>query len=153
MDMSQQRPPFIKRVSDITPFPYVQEHPPGGQGQIIGLSRATGGEKIGADILIVEPNQVLSYFHWHTEREEFFYILRGSCSVRVGKASYRLQTGDVMTCKAQMGEGHQFVNDSDNDVWILAIDTQEDNDEVYRPELGTIFRRSDESIALIPKAD
>jgi uncharacterized cupin superfamily protein len=58
-----------------------------------------------------------------------------------------------MTCKAQMGEGHQFVNDSDNDVWILAIDTQEDNDEVYRPELGTIFRQSDKSIALIPKAD
>ena len=151
--MSQQRPSFIKQVSDITPFPYAQDNPPGGQGQIIGLSRATGGEKIGADILIVEPKNVLSHFHWHTEREEFFYVLRGSCSVRVGKASYTLQTGDAMTCKAQMGEGHQFVNDSDGPVWILAVDTQEDTDEVYRPELGTILRRSDGSIATIPKAD
>ncbi len=145
------RPDFIQHVSAIEPFPYEQENPPGGKGRIIGLSRATGGRKIGADILIVEPGDVLSHFHWHTRWEEFFYVLRGQCSIRVGEARYPLREGDVMTCAADMGEGHQFINDSDGPVWILAIDSRDGDDEVHRPDLGTIWRRSDRSVRPLPR--
>ncbi len=142
----RERPDFIKHISEIEPFPYEQENPPGGKGRTIGLSRATGGRKIGADILIVEPGDVLSHFHWHTTWEEFFYILQGECFVRVGEERYPLREGDVMTCAADMGEGHQFVNDSDGPVWILAVDSRSGDDEVHRPDLGTIWRWADRSV-------
>ena len=141
-----KRPEFIKRVSEIEPFPYVQTNPPGGKGRSIGLSRATGGRKLSADILIIEPGDVLSHFHWHTRWEEFFYILRGECSVRIGESRYPLAEGDVLTCPPDMGEGHQFVNHSSAEVWILAIDSRDADDEVHRPDLGTIWRRSDRSV-------
>ena len=140
-----ERPEFIKHISEIEPFPYEQENPPGGKGRTIGLSRATGGRKIGADILIIEPGDVLSHFHWHTKWEEFFYILKGECSIRVGEELFALREGDVMTCAADMGAGHHVVNDSDGPVWILAIDSRDEDDEVHRPGLGPVGRRADRS--------
>ena len=145
------RPDFIKHVSEIEPYHYEQKNPPGGKGRSIGLSRATGGRKIGADILIIEPGDVLSHFHWHTKWEEFFYILKGECFLRVGDERYALREGDVVTCVPDMGQGHQFANDSDASVWILAIDSRDGDDEVYRPDLGTIWRRADRSERSLPE--
>jgi len=141
-----ERPDFIKHFSDIEARAYEQTDPPGGKGRSIALSYATGGGKLGADILIVAPGDVLSHFHWHTKWEEFFYILRGECAVRVGDSRFQLEEGDAMTFPPDMGEGHQFVNDSSADVWILAVDSRDADDEVHRPDLGTIWRRSDRSI-------
>ena len=132
----------ISHVDDIEPFPYQQPTEFGGRGARIGISRATGGDRLELDITIVAPGDRLSFSHWHSASEEVFYVMRGTPTVVIDGEAHRLRPGSVLTRPAAAGVGHHFENDGSEDAWIMGANNvpgADEVDEVFRPELGRAY--------------
>ncbi len=131
----------ISHVDDIEPREVVQAPPFGGRCHWVQISRATGGKLIELDIAVVPAGGKLSFLHWHTAREEAFYVLRGNPVLAIDGEEYQLRPGSVATRPANSGMGHQFLNPGQTEAWILGANNvpgPETVDETYRTEQGVI---------------
>ena len=138
----------ISHVDAIAPFPYQQPTEYGGRGSYIGISRATGGKLLEVDIAVISPGDRLSFSHWHTAREETFYVLKGSPTVVIDGAAHQLRVGSVVTRPAGSGVSHHFVNCGSEDMWILGVNNvpgKDVLDEVYRTEAGLAYNMQTQS--------
>ena len=132
----------ISHIDDIPPFPYEQPTEFGGRGARIGISRATGGQRLELDITIVPPGNRLSFSHWHSASEEVFYVMKGNPTVVIGGEEHRLRPGSVLTRPAGSGIPHHFENNGGEDAWIMGANNvpgSDEVDEVFRPEIGLAY--------------
>ncbi len=132
----------ISHIDEIAPFAFEQPTEFGGRGHYIGISRATGGERLEVDIAVIAPGDRLSFLHWHSAREETFYVLRGSPTIVIDGEEHQLRVGSVLTRPAATGVPHHFVNNGAEDMWILGVNNvpgPDEVDEVFRPDLGTAY--------------
>jgi uncharacterized cupin superfamily protein len=105
------------------------------------LGKATGTERLGINYSRLRPGQVSSKFHFHTQEEEFIFIVSGRAILRYGETTYELKPKDAVSLRPG-GPAHQLRNDFDEDCLYLEIGTRDSEDTILYPEEG-IRRKGD----------
>jgi uncharacterized cupin superfamily protein len=98
------------------------------------LGALAGSERIYVNIDYVKPGAKSAKYHSHALTEEFFLILRGKGSVRIGDRTVPVKQGDFVAKPAGRAIAHQFINDGDEVLEILDCGTTEKNDVIEYPD-------------------
>lgn len=103
------------------------------------LSALAGSDKIYVNIDAVKPGAKSAKYHSHSTKEEFFLILSGSGSLRLGNKVRPVKKGDFLAKPAGKGIAHQFINDGDEILEILDCGLNDENDIVEYPDEGVFL--------------
>src|SRR5262244_971387 len=84
-------------------------------GDVFGLSN------FGVNLTRLAPGAVSSLRHAHTKQDEFVYVLQGQPTLHTDEGRTRLSPGMCAGFKAGTGNGHHFINETDQDVVIHEV--------------------------------
>jgi len=88
------------------------------------LGDAAGLTQFGVNLLRLPPGAWSSQRHWHTEEDEFVYVLSGEVVLVSDDGEEVLRAGDAAGFKAGDRNGHCLQNRSDSDARVLEIGTR-----------------------------
>lgn len=98
------------------------------------LGAHVGLTAFGVNLCRVEPGGQTSYRHAHTIQDEFVWVLEGEVVLRTDGGEQRLTAGTCAGFKAGTGDGHQFVNRSEEDALLLVVGDRGPGDAVEYPD-------------------
>ena len=110
------------------------------------LGKAVGSEKIYVNIDRILPGFRSTKYHSHTKQEEFFIILSGCGTLRIGGEEHLINKGDFISKPAGKGLAHQFINTGDETLEILDVGTKEEGDIAYYPDEDTYYLSDEELV-------
>jgi uncharacterized cupin superfamily protein len=105
------------------------------------LGDAAGLTHFGVNLLRLPPGAWSSQRHWHTDSDEFVYVLSGEVVLATDGGEETLRVGDAAGFKAGDTNGHCLQNRSGQDVLILEIGTRADNDTGHYSDIDMIAPR------------
>ena len=79
---------------------------------------------------VLLPGRRASSFHFHSEKEEVFYVLAGTPSLLVGAEVTDLQPGDFIGFSPSEGVPHMLFNRLSEPATVLTIGTNPKTDKV-----------------------
>jgi uncharacterized cupin superfamily protein len=88
------------------------------------LGDAAGLTQFGVNLLRLAPDSWSSQRHWHTNGDEFVYVLSGELVLVTDAGDERLAAGDAAGFKAAERDGHCLQNRSGADALVLEIGTR-----------------------------
>jgi uncharacterized cupin superfamily protein len=101
----------------------------------IQLGDATGLDQFGVNLCRLPPGAWSSQRHWHTEEDEFVYIVEGEVVLVTDAGEEIFRAGDCAGFKAGVEDGHHFQNRSASDVLILEVGTRREEDAAFYPDI------------------
>jgi uncharacterized cupin superfamily protein len=99
------------------------------------LGDAAGLTQFGVNLLRLPPGAWSSQRHWHTDSDEFVYVLSGEVTLVTDDGAEILRAGDAAGFKAGEANGHCLQNRSPADATILEIGTRSAMDEGYYADI------------------
>ncbi len=102
------------------------------------LSPATGLRNFGVNLVRLEPGAASSARHWHTEQDEFVYVVAGTATLVTDEGETALAQGMAAGFPAGNPNGHQVVNRTGEDVWYLEVGDRPQHEEVTYPDVDMI---------------
>lgn len=102
------------------------------------LGDATGLTQFGVNLLRLPPGAWSSQRHWHTESDEFVYVLSGEITLVTEAGEEVLAAGDAAGFKAGDRDGHCLQNRSGADALVLEIGTRTANDAADYPGIDML---------------
>jgi uncharacterized cupin superfamily protein len=90
--------------------------------------------QFGAFIHVLQPGTQSSIKHWHSDEDEFVYVLEGEVTVLEGTSESLLQTGDAAAFKAGDPLGHSLLNKSATPTKVMVVGTRAQIDRVTYPD-------------------
>jgi uncharacterized cupin superfamily protein len=106
------------------------------------LGDAAGLTQFGVNLLRLKPGVWSSQRHWHTEQDEFVYVISGEVVLATDAGEETLKTGDCAGFKAGDRDGHHLQNRSNADVLLLEIGTRPPSDAGEYPDIDLAFKMS-----------
>lgn len=105
------------------------------------LGDALGLTRIGINLSVLLPGRESSMRHWHTQEDEFVYVLEGEVVLRSAAGEQRLGAGMCAGFPAGSQDGHQLINRSERPALYLEISNRNAEDAVYYsdPEVDLIW--------------
>src|SRR5580693_8184883 len=97
------------------------------------LGDAAGLTQFGINLLRLPPGAWSSQRHWHTEQDEFIYVVAGEVTLVSDAGDELLRAGDSAGFKAGDKDGHCLQNRSGADARVLEIGTRLPSDAAYYP--------------------
>jgi uncharacterized cupin superfamily protein len=88
------------------------------------LGDAAGLTQFGVNLLRLKPGVWSSQRHWHTEQDEFVYVVSGEVVLVTDAGEEILKAGDCAGFKAGDRDGHHLQNRSNTDAVLLEIGTR-----------------------------
>jgi uncharacterized cupin superfamily protein len=85
------------------------------------LAATAGLKRIGVNLLRLEPGAWSSQRHWHSEAEEFVYVLDGEITLVSEGGAEVLHAGECAAFLPGDPDGHHLQNRSSREVLILEI--------------------------------
>jgi uncharacterized cupin superfamily protein len=85
------------------------------------LGDAVGLTQFGVNLMRLPPGQWSSQRHWHTEEDEFTYVLEGEAVLVTDADEQVMLAGDCAGFAAGQANGHHFQNRSDREVVLLEV--------------------------------
>jgi uncharacterized cupin superfamily protein len=111
----------------VTDLSEVEEIPP--DLDIRPLGQHLGLENMRAALWYFEPGEEIQY-HAHSEQEEFYYVLEGEFSLKLGRsgeAEYvTVEEGAVWAAGPEIGHGHRYVGDDRGVILAIGAPNTED---------------------------
>jgi len=98
-------------------------------GDLFGLSH------YGVNLVELSPGNWSAQRHWHTQEDEFIYILSGELILVTDNERILLTSGMVAGFPAGEANGHHLVNESDSLATYLEIGDRNAGDEVFYPDV------------------
>jgi len=100
------------------------------------IGKALGLTQFGVNLTTLPAGRESSMRHWHTQEEEFVYVLEGEV-VLCTEAGYQVpHAGCCAGFPAGSGNGHQLVNRSDRPAVYLEVGSSHpDSDQVFYPDV------------------
>lgn len=99
------------------------------------LGLAAGLTQFGVNLTRLKPGVWSSQRHWHTDEDEFVWVLEGE-AVLVSKGSREVfRAGDCVGFRAGAENGHHFVNESEADAVFLTVGARSNADECHYPDI------------------
>ncbi|MEP4380704.1 MAG: cupin domain-containing protein [Alphaproteobacteria bacterium] len=99
------------------------------------LSAALGLSAFGVNIVRIEPGAQSSARHWHSEQDEFVYILEGEVTLITDEGETTLSPGMAAGFPAGNPNGHTLANRSDSDVLALEVGNRPRDEDVTYPDI------------------
>jgi len=100
------------------------------------LAVAAGLKHIGINLLELAPRAWSSQRHWHTEAEEFVYVLEGEVVLVTEGSEEILHAGDCAGFLPGEADGHHLQNRSDAPARVLEIGSSDiTSDEAHYPDV------------------
>ncbi len=92
------------------------------------LGDACGLSNIGVNHTILHPGTVSSMRHWHSQEDEFIYVLEGEVILKTDQGEQKLTPGMCAGFKAGVADGHQLANRSAGRAVYLEISNRDSED-------------------------
>ncbi len=100
----------------------------------------TEGGKLVADFIEVEPEGTAFGYHWHETKEEIFFIISGTGTVKTATGVATVRAGDAITFPAGQVGSHVISNASKSEKLVyLDFGTNEACDIVHFPDMKKIM--------------
>lgn len=99
------------------------------------LSPALGLSAFGVNIVRIEPGANSSARHWHSEQDEFVYILEGEATLVTDEGETTLTAGMAAGFPAGNPNGHTLANRSDREVLAMEVGNRPRVEDVTYPDI------------------
>lgn len=99
-----------------------------------GLGDAFDLTAIGCNLEVIKPGGSSGLKHWHTDSEEFVYVLSGRLILQYGADTFELSQGMCIGFKANEGLGHRLLNRTDADASFIVVGTRTAADKAVYDE-------------------
>ena len=100
------------------------------------LGDAAGLSQFGVNLLELQPGAWSAQRHWHTDEDEFVYVLEGEVILQTNAGEEVLRVGDCAGFKASDPDGHCLINRTDALVRLLEVGGRDpDKDAVHYPDI------------------
>jgi uncharacterized cupin superfamily protein len=99
------------------------------------LADAAGLTQYGVNLVRLAPGAWSSQRHWHTEQDEFIYIVSGEVTLVTDAGAEILRAGDCAGFKAGDEDGHHLQNRSNADVTFLEMGTRPPGDGAFYSDI------------------
>ena len=106
------------------------------RGNVVSAYK-TGG-KLTINFYTLQPGKSNYPYHQHFGREEVFYIISGTGTLRTSKGEVEVSEGDVIVMPPNENGAHMLTNTSDALLCYLDIDTQASPDVILYPDSGNV---------------
>lgn len=97
-----------------------------------------GEGKLTINFYILEPGKSNYPYHQHFGREEVFYIISGTATLKTPKGNIEVSAGDVIVIPPNENGAHMLTNNSNEPICYLDIDTQASPDVILYPDSGNV---------------
>jgi uncharacterized cupin superfamily protein len=99
------------------------------------LGAAAGLTRLGVNWLRLPPGGWSSQRHWHSEEEEFIYVVSGEVILVTESGEELLSAGDSAGFRAGDPDGHHLQNRSDREAVVLEVGTTSSDDVAEYPDI------------------
>lgn len=105
-------------------------------GSFVGrtLGEPFGLTAFGVELETLRPGGQSALRHWHTNSDEFVWIVAGELTLVTNDGEQRLQSGMCVGFKAGVADGHHLVNRSGADATFLVVGSRAAGDRVNYPD-------------------
>ncbi len=87
----------------------------------LALGEAAGLTQFGVNLLRLPPGQWSSQRHWHSDEDEFVWVLSGEVVLVTGAGEQLLRAGECAGFAAGVPDGHHIQNRSGADALLLEV--------------------------------
>jgi len=105
------------------------------------LGNALGLTQFGVNLTRLEPGAWSAQRHWHTQEDEFVYVLEGELALVTDAGEQTLRAGMAAGFPAGGADGHHLVNRTDRPAIYLEVGTRSRDDEVHYPDADLFVSR------------
>ena len=98
------------------------------------LGDACGLTRFGVNLVTLGAGGQSALRHWHTEEDEFVYVLEGEVVLVTDAGEQVLRAGDCAGYPAGRADGHHFVNRSGAAARYLEIGNRDPDDVAHYPD-------------------
>ena len=128
----------IHTKADDIPAKHVNNHPRFAYAERVIVPERENGQCRVSEYEL--PPGMASYpYHYHMEREEVFYILRGEGILRTPEGERRVTAGDYLFFPAGEAGAHKLTNASDTEpLAYIDFDSHHEMDVAVYPDSGNI---------------
>jgi uncharacterized cupin superfamily protein len=94
------------------------------------LGDAAGLTQFGVNLQRLAPGGWSSQRHWHTEEDEFVWVVAGEVVLVTDSGEHILRAGDCAGFKAGLANGHHLQNRSDAEALLLEVGSRRPETDV-----------------------
>jgi uncharacterized cupin superfamily protein len=98
------------------------------------LGDAAGLKNFGVNLVKLEPGSCSALRHWHSNQDEFIYILSGEVTLVTNAGEQILHSGMAAGFPAGEADGHHLINRSNAVVEYLEVGDRTPNDVANYPD-------------------
>jgi uncharacterized cupin superfamily protein len=98
------------------------------------LGNALGLTNFGVNLVKLEPGAQSALRHWHSQQDEFVWILEGEITLVTDAGAETLRPGTCAGFPKGKADGHHLVNRSGADAWYLEVGDRSAGDAVVYPD-------------------
>lgn len=99
-------------------------------------------KNFGVNLVTLKPGSWSSVRHWHSQQDEFVYILEGEVTLVTDAGEAILKSGDCAGFPKGEANGHHLINRSDSIVLYLEIGDRTPGDIVTYPDTDLVAKEA-----------
>ncbi|MEX3949911.1 cupin domain-containing protein [Paraburkholderia sp. EG287B] len=107
------------------------------------LGDAGGLRDFGVNFMHLPPGNWSSQRHWHSDEDEFVYVLEGKLTLIEDDGETVLRAGDCAAFAKHSGNGHHMINRSDRVAVYLEVGSRSPADVITCSDVDMISPSSD----------
>jgi uncharacterized cupin superfamily protein len=98
------------------------------------LGNALGLVNYGVNLVKLEPGAQSALRHWHSQQDEFVWVLEGEITLVTDAGAEILKPGMCAGFPKGKPDGHHLVNKTAKDVWYLEVGDRSPGDAAVYPD-------------------
>jgi len=110
------------------------------------LADCGGLKNFAVNFVRVEPGGQSSARHAHTRQDEFVYVLDGEFVLVTDAGRETVRSGTCIAFPAGTGDGHHFLNLTDEDASFLVVGDRTSGDEVTYPDIDLELKEGPDGV-------
>jgi len=107
------------------------------------IGSALGLTHFGVNLTRLEPGGCSALRHWHSQEDEFVYVLEGEVTLVTNGGEQALRAGMAAGFAAGVADGHHLINRTDRPALYLEVGDRTLDDEVRYPDVDLFLSRRD----------
>jgi len=137
--MSNPKRPVALAAADVPPRSKPSNYPTLFAARVAGREKRQLGDQFGltnfgVNLTRLAPGSCSALRHAHTRQDEFIYVLQGQPTLVTDAGHTPLSPGMCAGFKAGTGDGHQLLNESDDEVVYLEVGDRLPGDAAIYPD-------------------
>lgn len=88
------------------------------------MGNAVGLSQFGVNLVTLRPGAWSSQRHWHTNEDEFVFVLEGEVTLVTDTGERVLSAGMAAGFAAGTGDGHHLINRTERDARLIEVGTR-----------------------------